>query len=352
MKYFSGYSFVGCGLALMILACGGNEVSGPTEGAASFSYQAVTPEDIEATRLALEQRNTSPEAIQLVEQDFFRSDAVDNQEIRIYQYQIDGVVRYGSVFLPPNYQGQSLPVVIMLEGLDQSNRELPVRGTLNFYQYYASQLGEFIAINPIFRGSFHQSSVRYESEGNFCDAYDGAADDAIALLNIVAQEIPEADTDTVLAVGGSRGGNVALLLGQRETRVKMSIDLAGPVDFYRQSVASHYQEQYQCQFFDGFNAQSAKMKMLASSPLHFVDRSPITRIHHAEKDSVVPIWNAMEMNNALVEAEKDVVLYSYSRGSHTNFASNNQAFADNLSADVSQFMQLWSESQLNKKETD
>jgi len=321
-------------------ACDESGVTGPTEGG-DFNYEMVTQEDIEATENNIKERNTNPENTELVEQYYIATRLYNTQEIRVYEYQLDNQLRYGTVIFPPDYEGENLPVAVLLDGLNQSDKQLQVEHTLDLYQYSSELLADFIVIIPIFRGTYHQSFDRYESEGDFCDAYDGAADDAVALINLVSQKVPEANMDAILAVGGSRGGNVAYLLGQRDSRIAMSIAMAGPTDFYRQSAADQYKEQYQCQFFDNYNAQQAKQKMLASSPLHFVSNSPITRIHHSKNDSVVPTWNAQEMYDSLIENNKDAILYWYDNGGHSDFYGLNSDYPHNFHDNVSEFMSVW-----------
>jgi len=328
---------------LLLSGCQESGVSGPTKGAESFSYETITSQDIEAIETKIEERNTSPENIGLVEQSYITTRLHNKQEIRVYEYLIDNKLRYGTVIFPPDYEGENLPVAVLLDGLNQSDKQLQVEQTLDLYQYSSELLADFIVIIPIFRGTYHQSVERYESEGSFCDAYDGAADDSVALINLVSQEIPEANMEAILTVGGSRGGNVAYLLGQRDSRIAMSIAMAGPTDFYRQSVADQYNEQYQCQFFDGYNAQQAKQKMLASSPLHFVASSPITRIHHSINDNVVPTWNAQEMHDSLIQNNKDTILYWYYNGGHSDFYGLNHDYLLNFNDNVSEFMTVWND---------
>jgi dipeptidyl aminopeptidase/acylaminoacyl peptidase len=323
-------------------ACDESDVKGPTVGTEFFNYETVTQEDIEVTVSAIEARNTSPENVTLAEQSYITTRYHNAQEIRVFEYQIEGQLKYATVIFPPDYEGQILPVAVLLDGLNQSDRQLQVEHTLDLYQYSSELLADFIVIIPIFRGTYHQSYDRYESEGNFCDAYDGAADDAVAAINLVSQEIPEANMDAILAVGGSRGGNVAYLLGQRDSRIAMSIAMAGPTDFYRQSAADQYNEQYQCQFFDSYTAQQAKEKMLASSPLHFIANSPITRIHHSKNDNVVPTWNAQEMYDSLTQHNKDAILYWYDNGGHSDFYGLNNSYLHNFHDNVSEFLAVWS----------
>jgi dipeptidyl aminopeptidase/acylaminoacyl peptidase len=104
-----------------------------------------------------------------------------------------------------------------------------------------------------------------------------------------------------MARGGSRGGNIALLLAVRDPRVTVASAASAPTDFYRADVAAHYTRQYQCQFIDGKTPEESRRRMLASSPLRFPILRNVTRVYldHGGIDDVVPPWNAEEMAAAL-----------------------------------------------------
>lgn len=147
-----------------------------------------------------------------------------------------------------------------------------------------------VFVIPVFRGrTLIYGEMAFEAEGDFCDAYDGAADDSIALLNVTAAEVPQADISRLMVRGVSRGGNVALL-------VAVAVAQSAPTDFYRQEVADHYEAQYRCQFLTGKTEAQSRQRMLASSLLRFPMKPPISRVYieHGEPDDVVPLWNAAD----------------------------------------------------------
>ena len=77
-------------------------------------------------------------------------------------------------------------------------------------------------------------------------------------MNVVEANVPQADFSRLMARGGSRGGNVALLLAVRDPRVTVVSAASAPTDFYRADVAAHYSRQYQCQFIEGKTVEESR----------------------------------------------------------------------------------------------
>ena len=120
-------------------------------------------------------------------------------------------------------------------------------------------------------------------------------------MNVVEANVPQADFSRLMARGGSRGGNIALLLAVRDPRVTVASAASAPTDFYRAEVAARYARQYQCQFIEGKTPEESRRRMLASSPLRFPILRNVNRVYldQGSADDVVPSWNAEEMAAAL-----------------------------------------------------
>jgi dipeptidyl aminopeptidase/acylaminoacyl peptidase len=201
-------------------------------------------------------------------------------------------------------------------------------------------LDGFIKIVPAFRGrSMNYQGESWFSRGDFCDAYDGPADDSIAMLNVAASLFPEVDFRKVLVWGMSRGGNTALLMAIRDPRISTVIAAAGPVDFYRESARVMYEEQYECQFFDGKSEQESRERMLASSPLFFRPHANLEDVflHHAAQDEVVPVWNTHEIAAHLETFSVDVTTFIYPVEGHGAIVGD-ETFWSNIRASVSAFL--------------
>ena len=213
--------------------------------------------------------------------------------------------------VPKSDPAQPYPVVLFADGLDQSNPTMDVGRWAQGAQF---RLGQAIFVVPVFRGrTLIYNGLSFTADGDFCDAYDGATDDAIALLNVIEDQIREADFSRLMVRGGSRGGNIALLLAERDDRVTVASSASGPTDFYREAVAAQYAAQYRCQFITGKTRLQSLQRMLSSSPLHFPVLPGVARVYidHGEQDPVVPLWNATEMVAKLRTQEVELNYRSY-----------------------------------------
>ena len=276
-------------LAGISSGCGGGDSDARNTGD-SFPYSPVTAEQVAQVQALWRSRDLAANGVSVYHED--ASGAA--YTLRIYEHRVNGRRHYGVVTFPKNAVVK-FPVVLFADGLDQSNPSMDMG---RWSQAAQARLGQAVFVVPVFRGrTLIYNGISVAAEGNFCDAYDGAVDDSIALLNVVQAEIPQADFTRVLARGGSRGGNTALLLGERDTRITMVSAGSAPTDFYRKEVATRYRDQYRCQFLEGMTQEQARERMIASSPLLFPTLPNVTRvfIDHGSVDPVVPVWNATEM---------------------------------------------------------
>jgi dipeptidyl aminopeptidase/acylaminoacyl peptidase len=178
----------------------------------------------------------------------------------------------------------------------------------------------FIYVVPSFRGEvLNFAGATYRSEGDRTNALDGAADDAIALLNVALRTTPEADASRICAFGHSRGGTVALLAGIRDPRVRCVADWAGPTDWFKLMGTEGWTEQEL--YAEGLRTRATptetggqsierfllkairgeetlrevRLRMLASSPLYFARRLPRVQLHYGVEDPSVPLRNGLAL---------------------------------------------------------
>ena len=288
-----------CLVAGTLLACGGGGGSGDGPQSSGIppgiTYAAPTETQLAAIVQATNARDLSVRGASVVLTD----DSSPFYQLRVYRHTVGGRVHYGAVTIPKLATGSSFAVLVEVDGLNQSDASMDVTRWLTRNQVFTARA---VVVLPAFRGrTLRVGGASFPSEGDFCDAYDGATDDTIALMNVVEANVPAADFSRVLVRGGSRGGNVALLMGERDSRVKLVDAGSAPVDFYRRSVAELYGGQYSCQFITGKTTEQSVERMLASSPLYFPMRSNVTKVYidHGEVDPVVPLWNANEMTSRL-----------------------------------------------------
>ncbi|MEO3693433.1 prolyl oligopeptidase family serine peptidase [Roseateles sp. DJS-2-20] len=293
---------------MCLSACGGGgSSSGGTAQPAGFEFAPATTAQIAAVAQAIKARDLSPRNAAVAYEDSSNSTYV----LRIIRHSVNGVDHYGAVTIPTVRYTTKLPVVVELDGMDDDNPPLDLARKLTGL---GVQTRDAIVVMPAFRGRTLQFAGRsWTAGGDFCDGFDGAADDTMALLNVLEATEPAADVSRLLVRGGSRGGSVALLLGQRDARVRVVSAGSAPVDFYRADAAAAYGKMFQCQFFTGKTAEQSRSAMIAASALHFPMLRSVSAVYleHGGADATVPVLNATEMNKRLLAdgVKVDLVVY-------------------------------------------
>ena len=300
---------------------GGWQLSFETEAL----FAAPSTEEMDSVRLEWAQRDLRPAGVE-----FVAEEAVEIQGGRfrrlVLSHEVEGERHFGVVLVPEGSEPGCCPVVLELRGVSAHYSPLDVdraRVPLILDQ----DLSRVILVLPSFRGNtIIVSGESYLSEGTPTRAWDGATDDALALLNVVLQQVPEADGDRVCAYGKSRGGTVALLVGERDPRVDCVVDWAGPSGWFehmgtfgwtiQEQVEWALREEWEPghgwgssdQFIDHFlldaiagegDLGQTRRQVLASSPLYFVDFLPAAQLQYGVEDRSVYVANALALRDAL-----------------------------------------------------
>ena len=300
-------------------------------------YQPVTPETLERIQEMWASRDLGARSVEVV---YAESQA--ESRILLVRHEVSGKAHYGAILLPDSDDLSGTPVMLIADGLNQEYPAIDIEKIIAGWQGNGPT-PDFIRVVPGFRGrTLKYAGMEYLSEGDFCDAFDGAADDAIAMLNVAQTLLPAANFDDVLAWGASRGGNVALLMGIRDERVNTVMASAAPVDFYWPPLREELRDQFACQFLEGKSAVQARERMVASSPLYFdmQDNVEDVFLYHGTRDDVVPMWNSYEMARQLEASGVSVTSFFYRFANHGNFIyapaysadyeTGIEAFRDNL----------------------
>ncbi|WP_218160750.1 alpha/beta hydrolase family protein, partial [Arsenicibacter rosenii] len=177
--------------------------------------------------------------------------------LKILAYTVAGLSQYGALLVP---QGTShLPVRLLINGfglgittnavslaLDSSLADSP------FILAIPALRGQSLALTV--NGTLYTSPL---SEGDHCDAFDGATDDTIAFLNLIGQTESRADVNRTAVRGGSRGGTVALLAGIRDKRIKRVVGVVCPTDLVTLTAQHEKDPTYRCQFLTTLSTNGA-----------------------------------------------------------------------------------------------
>ena len=256
--------------------------------------------------------------------------------LRIVSFKVNNIKEYGMVIVPTTTAAVPVQMFITGFGLDIINYGI------NLQFNTASTGNTNILAIPALRGqalTLTLDGTTYTtpiSEGNHCDAFDGATDDVLAFLNLIAQTEQNADVNRTAVRGGSRGGGVALLAGIRDTRIKRVVDVAGPTNMLELTFNNEKDLTYQCQFLDAYKSgnislAAARNKMIASSPIYFAEHLPLVQLHMGLRDDIVPISQAYELQNEMkaIGKDADFQLYTYDR-THQNIATGNNDLSQRI----------------------
>jgi len=252
----------------------------------------------------------------------------------LYSFTLNGSPR-GAVLVPPDAADRRLAGLVDIGDIrwDYPDRDL-TNGP-----YVARILGDrardFALIVPCARGmGLRVGPLASRAGGDRRDAWEGAAEDAMAFLTVALTETRHIDAARVGVYGYSRGGGVALIAGQRDPRIKAVLAFAPPTDFFvamgRPGVdwasrlddasrdAGLPPDTRESQFLDWFvrgrealPLTELRRRIAAASPLNFADRLPPFQIHQGEADVAVPVRNATALRDRVSASEaRGVFIYA------------------------------------------
>lgn len=267
----------------------------------------------------------------------------DGFRYQVVSHEVDGYTHYGAVRIPAGGLDETYFVAVHCH---------PGAGGCSLYEpalfdMMTEESGlrdRFIVIAPSFRGE----ELRTDTLGNFSSngppsLYDRDADDAIALLDCVLQNYPEADPRLIVAYGLSRGAQVSTRMGERDPRIHAVIAYCGftdewsidgqaymyynigeisetepdPSDFYPHVM-------WDLRFGSG-DVFAARRSLLLTSTAPFADSLPLTHLHYGELDPVLPIRHGERLDAVLTFFDKPHEFFRYPNGGHEMFVSTGGA---------------------------
>jgi len=268
-----------------------------------------------------------------------------NVTLKIISFDVSGFKEYAAIVVPPSTG--KMPVRMWIGGFGLNT---PVNSINLVFDADTFVDHPFIFAIPALRGQsllIKVNGTEYTtplSEGEHCEAFDGGADDGLALLNVIGETESMADVNLASVRGGSRGATVALLMSERDERIKKAVAVAGPVDLLSLTSQNENDLTYQCQFLDDIKNGSttisvARLRMIASSPIYFAADLPQTQLHMAAHDVIVPVSQASEleheMNSIGIGARLQVFIYA--DRDHSNIGDNNQEMNTRIEEFLLQF---------------
>ena len=261
--------------------------------------------------------------------------------LKIVSFTVSGFKEYGALMIPASDKIMPVRMYVGGFGIDITKNSIAV------VEDNSSSGDSFIFAFPALRGqslSITINGTEYTSPvsgGEHCDAFDGAADDAIAFLNVIAANETKADTQRTAIQGGSRGATVALLVAERDARIKGAVAVAGPVDLITLTSTSENDRTYQCQFLQDLVSGSqsvaqARLNMIASSAIYFAGNLPRTQLHLAVDDKIVPISQGEELETKMksIGLADRLEYFVYAGRDHTSIGTGNTE----MNTRISQFL--------------
>jgi dipeptidyl aminopeptidase/acylaminoacyl peptidase len=256
----------------------------------------------------------------------------NGQRTLVLSHLVEGDRHYGAVRVPPGSEGRSLPVLLVMHGGD--------KGASGYHFFRAGPFAtNWIQVLPSFRSEpLLLSPFRmYRSKG-LSNPWDGDVEDSMALLGVVLQSVPEADSARVAVLGHSRGGGVALLMGIRDRRIKGVVSFAAPTDFFLPSIrriaerglrwplprlpgANYLADSVLFALRDGRTSlPEARLELLRRSPAWFAEHLPPTQVHHGRMDRKVPYAHGERLSRQVGVKGSGPTLefHGYPEGRHRN----------------------------------
>ncbi len=258
--------------------------------------------------------------------------------LQMVSFELEGLKQYGAIVVP-NTENR-VPVRMVLNGFSFHPERIETSTTLvggeSFDIPYIFAIPAFRgqAVHLVLNGTTYSTPI---SEGDKCNAFDKATDDAIAFLNSIESELPNADMEKVSVRGGSRGGTVALLMGERDKRVKKVIGVAGPTNMLVLTSKNENDPIYKCQFLkdlvnEKVTLEQARHTMIASSPIYFAQNLPSTQLHLAQNDRIVPVSQGKQLESKIEDLNQteSFKLFIYENRDHTNIATMNSELRNRI----------------------
>lgn len=296
-------------------------------------FDAPSTAELDSVVLAWEKRDLIPTEYHILEQaDLFSGAFV----FKMVSFKANEIRQYGALIIPAGTKPLPVQIYVGGFGLDLTSNSVNV-----VLDTEGTEAPSILAI-PALRGQFLKitiNGVLYTSplsEGEHCDAFDGATDDVLAFLNMIQQTESNADVNRTGVRGGSRGGTVAMLTGIRDPRVKRVIGVVSPTDMLELTSQHQNDPTYQCQFLSDFkNGQvplaQTRTKMIASSPFYFAQRLPLMQLHLGLKDINVPVQQGYDLREKMDELgnTSGFQLFTYDK-SHLDLATDNPELEERI----------------------
>ncbi len=299
-------------------------------------FAAPTAAEIKAVRADWAVRDISPVDVFV---EFTEAYPLDKTPatLRVVSHQVGEVRHYGAILAPDSAAPGTLPVLMYLHGGDSG---VDV-GDVDIVGHFLGELRDsFVYVIPSFRNErleYGDSVWVSTGPGGHWD-YD--VDDALALLNVALELTPQAKSEGVIIIGGSRGAGVAMLAGIRDERIENIVAFFGPTDFFddwvrqivREAVlgrprkltgVAHMDSTFVQPYMRGeIELAEVRLELVRRSSVLFAEDLPAVQLHHGDSDETVAVSQAYSMiraMEALGREPPEFEAFIYEGGGHEVF---------------------------------
>jgi len=243
----------------------------------------------------------------------------------IVSHMVAGARHFGAVIVPDSLPPSCCGLVVDVKGVAWNYPPLEVPKDLLSPVLLGDRARQVIFVVPSMRGEvLIVNGKSWVSDGDRTNAFDGGAEDALALIEVALKLAPEANPARICAFGHSRGASVALLAAERSRRITCVAGVAGPTDWFARmpggapgwTVSEVVADGLRMraapnedggQFIERFlrpaiagnaDLRDTRIRLLSSSALYFADRLPHAQVHYGLEDPSVPAANGRALVTA------------------------------------------------------
>ena len=328
--------FVFCFTALVFVGC---DNSGTNEEELLVDLEALFAPPVASELAAIEAdwagRDVSAQDVEILTEEVLSAPGFPESTVRIVSHTVTGLSHVGAIVVPQGAVEGTLPVLVYNHFGDEG---IDLDGTFALISLGLSGFSsDFILVAPAFRSEvLTYNGQDYQAEGPE-SPWDFDVDDALALLNVALDLVPEADPSRIGVLGVSRGGGVSLLMAARDPRIDVVVEYFGPTDFLVGSAQQTTLEALQGDVRDlpgldflnesflfpleqgQITMDEVRLEYIKRSPVYFVDDLPLVQVHHGNQDDVVPVDHATSLEEALSfsgKAPSEFDIYYYPTAGH------------------------------------
>jgi pimeloyl-ACP methyl ester carboxylesterase len=327
--------------ALLIVAAA-NACAGAQNTATSWTFEqllrAPTADELERVNREWAQKKWAVGSIQLAGTTTVPIGS-ERFEARLYTYSLNESQRCGAVILPPAAGERSLTGLVDIGDVTWDYRDRDLTNGPYVARILGDRARDVVLVVPCSRGmALRVGNARVSAEGDRRDAWEGVAEDAMAFLTVALSTTQAIDPKRLGVYGYSRGGGVALIVGERDPRITTAVAFAAPTDWFwamgrpgenwpdRMEAARRdpglEPDTRESQYLDWFVRDretlplaDLRRRLVGASPLYFVERLPAFQIHQGEDDGPVPSRNATLVRDRLAPNDSQRV-FTYPGAGH------------------------------------